>query len=1075
MEAPSFKEDHISQIPALQFLQKLGYTYLSPDEAMQYRSGRTTNVLLEDVLRKQLEKINSIRYKGNQFGFSAHNIQAAIQALKDLPMNEGYIAASEYVYNKLTLGHSLEQSIEGDKKSFTIQYIDWEPATFLTNNVFHVTEEYKVMRSASREHYIPDIVLFINGIPVTIIECKQPGKDMLPQAISQHLRNQQDDGIRNLYVYAQSLLSISYSEALYATNGTPEKFWSTWHEKFPTKEEENTYSAAITKLKNQPLSRQQKDKLFSDRYKYVRQYFDAMEQEEIMPTVQDEYLYALCRPERLLDLIFNFIVFDDGEKKIARYQQYFAIKKVIQRIKVIEDGRRKGGVIWHTQGSGKSLTMVMLAQALALDKSIKNPKIILVTDRVDLDDQITGTFRKCGLPVDNAITGQRLIELLGSKSDAVITTIINKFEAAVKKAKAPFESQNIFVLVDEAHRTQYGSFNVNMQKALPHACFIAMTGTPLQHKEKNTAAKFGGMIDSYPVDVAVKDKAVVPILYEGRHAIQNVNDGPIDKYFGMVSEPLNEHQKADMKKKFSRADQLNIADQKIYAIAWDISHHYRDNWQGSAFKGQLVCQNKDAAVKYKNYLDEIGIVTSELLISPPDEREGEDSAYGHTSDKVKQFWAKMMDEHGTPKKYEKNLINRYKKQPHPEIIIVVDKLTTGFDAPINTILYLTRNMKEHKLLQTIARVNRVFEGKDFGYVIDYYGVLSELDEALRTYSSFEDFDIEDLKGTVNNINEEISRLPQKHSDLWDIFKEIKNKKDVEAFEYHLRDIAIRTIFYDRVSDYARLLKIALSTMDFHKNHDEKTIDRYKADAKFFLKLRDSVKDRYSDTIDYRQYEAQIQKLIDKHIQTDEVKVITEQINIFDKEKFEAELENMTGLAARADKIASRTARSISEKMEEDEVFYKKFSDMLKDTIKAYEEHRLTEAEYLNKVKDIMNAVVSHTDSDIPRVLLHRDVAIAYYGLCNEALAPKIQDKDILKPIALEAAQDIEAIVQKQVLDNGKPIIDWEYKTNITGRLLIYIGDYLIDEIRDKYNLQLTFEETDEIATHCIKIAKIKYR
>jgi len=1075
METPSFIEDHISQIPALHFLQKLGYTYLTPDEAMTCRGGKTSNVLLEDILRRQLEKINSITYKGNNFGFSAANIQAGIQALRDLPMNEGYIAACEYVYNLITLGKAFEQSIDGDKKSFTLQYIDWNPDTFLTNNVFHVTEEYSVMKATSRDHYRPDIVLFVNGIPLSIIECKQPGKDMLHQAISQHLRNQQEDGIRSLYVYAQNIMSIAYNEALYATNGTQENFWARWQEKFQSKEEELRYKGELRRLKNQTLSKAQKDKLYNERFNYVQQYFDAMEQEDMMPTVQDEYLYGLCRPSRLLDFAFNFIVFDDGEKKIARYQQYFAIKKVIDRIHISSEGRRKGGVIWHTQGSGKSLTMVMLAQAIALDKSIKNPKIILVTDRVDLDDQITGTFRKCGKYVTNATTGQKLVELLESKSDAVVTTIINKFEAAVNKAKQPFESRDIFVLIDEGHRTQYGTFNVKMQKTLPNACFIAMTGTPLLHKEKNTAGKFGGIIDAYPVDVAVRDKAVVPILYEGRHAIQKVNETPIDNFFSMISEPLNEYQKVDLKKKFSRADQLNLAEQKIYAVAWDISLHFRDNWQGTEFKGQLVCQNKIAAIKYKNYLDEIGIVSSEVLISPPDEREGEDSAYAQSTELVNIFWKKMLNEHGTAKNYETNIIKRFKKQPKPEIIIVVDKLTTGFDAPINTILYLTRSLKEHKLLQTIARVNRVYEGKDFGYVIDYSGVLTELDEALRNYSSFEDFDIDDLKGTITNIADEIKKLPQKHSDLWDIFKGIRNKRDIEAFQYLLRDIAIRTIFYDRVTDFTRALKVALSSIDFYNSNEEATIERYKMDATFFLKLRKSVKDRYSDIIDYRQYESQIQKLIDKHIQTDEVRIITDLINIFDTEKFQAELEKVTGAAAKADHIASRTAKTISEKMEEDPAFYKKFSDMLKETIKAYEEQRITEAEYLSKVKSIMESVISHTDSDIPEVLRKNDIATAYYGLCHEALGTNIQDPVTVKGIATQSAQDIQAIIEKLVLDNGRPVVDWQYKSSITGKLVIEISDYLIDEVRDKYHIELSYLESEEIANRCINVSKLKYK
>jgi len=1074
MNTPSFKEDHISQIPALQLLQNLGYQYLSAEEALQLRGNKTTNVLLEDVLRKQLKEINSIMVSTNKTSFfTDENIERGILALKDLPMNEGYINACETAYNLITLGKALEQSIDGDKKSFTLQYIDWKN---VENNVFHVSEEFSVMRSTSKEHYRPDLVLFVNGIPLCIIECKRPDmKDPLKKAISQHLRNQQEDGIRNLYVYSQIILSIATQEVAYATNGTKEKFWSKWQEKFNTETEEQQYKNTLQELKNQALSFEQKDSLFSDRFKYVRQYFDAMEKENILPTVQDEYLYGLCRPERLIDIIFNFVLFDNGIKKVARYQQYFVIKKSMQRILHVEGGRRKGGVIWHTQGSGKSLTMVMLAQAIAMEKSIRNPKIILVTDRTDLDNQITGTFRKCGMFVENATTGQRLVNLLESKSDAVVTTIINKFSAAMKKIRKPLESHDIFVLVDEGHRTQHGIFNIDMQKTLPNACFIAMTGTPLFKKDKSTAAKFGGIIDAYTVDQAVKDKAVVPLLYEGRLARQIVNSSPLDTFFEMVSEPLTEYQKADFKKKFSRADQLNSAEQKVYAIAWNISLHFRDNWQDTPFKAQLVCDKKVNAIRYNEFLDEIGIVTSEVLISPIDEREGEESAYEKSSEIVNRFWKKMMDEHGNSKKYDKNIINRFKNQKDPEIIIVVDKLLTGFDEPKNTILYLTRNLQSHKLLQAIARVNRIYPDKEFGYIIDYYGVIENLDDALLLYSSFEDFDEDDLEGTLVNINEEIKKLPQKHSELWDIFKTVANKRDAEAYQLLLRDEAIRVLFYDKLAAYAKGLKLALSSMQFHKEVEEKTIDHYKEDLAMFMKLRLAVVERYSDTVDYKQYEGQIQKLIDTHITTEKVETITELVNIFDKEKFQEEVESTIGKAAKADKIASRTAKHISEKMDEDPAFYKKFSQMLSETIAEYEAKRINEAQYLSNVQEIMNNVLAYTDSDIPEALREKDVAKAFYGLTLESLSEKIQDNVVRKEIATQTALQIDEMIKHAVLDNSNPIIDWQYKSNITGKLLIEIGDYLIDEVRDKYNIPLTFGEMDEIINKCIEVAKLRYK
>lgn len=1069
MEVPSFKEDHISQIPALQMLQKLGWTYLTPAEADRMRSGKTSNVLLEDILRNQLKAINSEkRISSTKTTYiSDQNIENGIRALRDLPMNEGYISACETAYNLLTLGKTFDQNVDGDVKSFTLNFIDWKEPK---NNVFHVAEEFNVMRSTTKEHYRPDIVLFINGIPFCIIECKRPDmKEPLKQAISQQLRSQQEDGIRSLYVYAQLLMCVATQEAAYATNATPEKFWSHWKERFATKAEEDEFQSNLFTLRNTPLEEELTDKLFEGRFRYIKDYFEALENKEIKPTLQDEYIVGLCRPERLLDLAFNFVMFDEGVKKIARYQQFFAIKKTMDRIRSVEGGKRRGGVIWHTQGSGKSLTMVMLAQAIAMEPSIKNPKIVLVTDRTDLDTQITGTFRKCGKPVDNAATGQRLVELLESKSDAVVTTIVNKFAAAVKKIKVPLESPDIFVLVDEGHRTQHGTFNIEMQKTLPNACYIAMTGTPLFKKDKNTAAKFGGMIDTYTVDEAVKDKAVVPLLYEGRLARQEVSEKPLDNYFAMISESMTREQKADLKRKFSRADQLNAAEQKMYAIAWDISLHYRDNWQGTGFKAQLVCDKKLNAIRYKEFLDQIGLVSSEVLISPIDEREGEDSAFEKSDLKENKFWNRMMEEHGNAKTYEKNIISRFKNQKDPEIIIVVDKLLTGFDEPKNTVLYLTRKLQNHKLLQAIARVNRVAEDKEFGYVIDYYGVIEGLSDALEVYSALGDFDEADVEGTLFDIDAEIVKLPQKYSELWDIFKEIENKRDAESYQLLLKQEDKRVLFYSKLAEFAKCLKIALSSIEFHRNTEEKTISKYRDDLAMFLKLRLAVMERYSDAVDFRQYEGQIQKLIDTHVTTEKVEIITELVNIFDKDKFQQEVENTIGTAAKADKIASRTAKHITEKMDEDPAFYKKFSQMLRETIEDYESKRIDEAQYLARVQGIMDSVLSRTDSDIPDVLREKDVARAFYGVVNQELLNKFDDDLIRNNLSADSALAIDQIIQSLTK------VAWQQNVDTPKRMIHLIGDYLIDEVRDKYQIPMTFEEIDKIAETCVEVAKLRYK
>lgn len=1045
MNRISFKENDISQRPAIELLQKLGYQYLSPEEALTMRGGKTSNVLLEELLRRQLRKLNSIRI-GNrkEERFSEQNIENGVIAMRNIPMENGYLSGNEAVYNMLTLGKAFEQSIDGDKKSYTMQYIDWEHPE---NNLYHVTEEYTVTRTGSADTYRPDIVLFVNGIPLVVIECKRPDiKGAEEQAISQHLRNQQDDGIRGLYVYSNLLLAIGNNFGSYATTGSAQKFWGKWREMFINKEKELEYQKLLLDIVNEG------------------------NEEVRTPTPQDEYIYNLCRPERLLELTYHFTLYDAGIKKLARYQQYFTVKETVERLKKIEAGKRNGGVVWHTQGSGKSLTMVMLAQKIAT--VVKNPCIILVTDRTDLDAQITKTFRKCDKDVENATTGANLVKLLESNTDSVITTIINKFATAIKKIKQPLTDPNIFILIDEAHRSQYKEMAIQMNRVLPNACKIAFTGTPLMKKDKNTSRTFGGIIKPiYTVKQAVEDHAVVPLLYEGRIVPQSVTEGPIDRFFDRVCEDLTVEQSADLKKKFSRTDIINQTEQRIYSIATDISEHYVDNWKGTGFKAMLVTPKKRVAILYKKYLDEIGKVSSEVLITAPDNREGEETAYGGTPEEVKVFWKKMMDEHGTPHKYQENLISRFKVQNEPEIMIVVDKLLTGFDEPKVTVMYLDRNLTGHTLLQAVARVNRNCDGKDYGYIIDYYGVLAELDNALSIYSEYDEEDKEVFRETLAPISNKIAELPQKNADLWELFKMIPNKRDLEAYAQSLRLEDRRHEFYDRLTAFSSLLQLALSTKEFHEKTDEKTIERYKEDLRMFVKLRTSVQLRYSDAIDYKKYEARIEKLINRHVESDEVQIITKLVNIFDTEDFQKEVECVIGTAAKADTIASRTAKYITENMDSDPAFYKKFSQLIRETIEAYEQGRLSENEYLERMLQFKEDVLNHTDSELPTELEHNNAAKAYYGIAVENYKRLFPNMPI-KEMALATTKSFDAIIRKIVIVDGVILVDWQQKSDIVGKIKIELEDELIDNIKRKYELDFSFDEMDVIIDGCVDVAKI---
>jgi len=1050
-----------SQIPALQLLIGLGFEFLTPAEALRERQNRTSNVLLESILRNQLKEINRIRYKGSEYLFSEENVQSAIQKLKNIKY-DGLLKTNEAIYDLITLGTAMEQTIEGDSKSFNMNYIDWRNPG---RNKFHVAVEYSVERSRSTETARPDIVLFVNGIPFCVIECKAPQIEV-EQAVSQSIRNQNDDYIPKLFIYSQMVLALNKNSAMYATTGTAAKFWGVWKEpQMDNGEREFEKLAAVV---NEPLT--------EDVVARISSTFDVKPEAltgNRLVTEQDKSLFSLCRPERLLELAWKFTVFDGGIKKVARYQQYFVIKSTLNRVKHFDSGgSRKGGVIWHTQGSGKSLTMVMLARNLALDPEILNPRIVLVTDRDDLDKQLGNTFAACGLEANRATSGRNLLELVAEKKSGIITTLIHKFDKAYAVKKYQDESPDIFILVDESHRTQFGSFSARMRQMFPHACYLGFTGTPLLKKEKNNFTKFGELVEPhYSITQAVEDGAVVPLLYEGRHVEMTQNQSAVDLWFERHTQGLTKEQQADLKRKYARAEMLNKADQVIYMRAFDISEHFRSNWQGTGFKAQLVAPNKASALKYNAYLNEISIVSSEVVISPPDMREGYEETDDETTDEVVKFWQKMMKRYGSEEEYTKQLINQFKHGSEPEILIVVDKLLTGFDAPRNAVLYLCRVLREHTLLQAIARVNRLHEGKEFGFIVDYASVLGELDKALTMYSAFEGFDESDLVGTLTSINSEIEKLPTRYSDLWDLFKTVKHSYDEEAYEVLLADDELREEFYGRLSEFGKTLGIALSSEKFLTETDEKTLSRYKADLRKFQSLKASVKLRYAEAIDYRDYEPKIKKLLDTHIQANEVVQLNEPVNIFDDEAFmevkeeQAVYGSKKTTASKADTIAHATKKVITEKMDEDPAFYEKFSKLIQQAIEDFRAKRISDLDYLNKVVDIRNKVVGKVHDDIPDNLSGNEDAMAYFGVLKPFLEIHELGEEDLESAAADTAIAIHGILEKH-----KKVHFWDDE-DAQKQAVNEIDDYLYDELKTERGIELSLDQMDDIIEKVLQVAK----
>lgn len=1061
-------EKYQSQIPALQTLIALGFKPLSQSQADKLR-GKPRNIVLDDILVEQMLKLNAFTYRGKEYPFDLEDAYEALRRLKPTPDKlKGLRGTNQDIYDQLVLGTTITKAIEGDSKSYSFRYVDWENPE---NNVYHVTAEMSVERTGSTQTRRCDIVCFVNGIPFVVIENKRP-TESLKKADSQLIGYQNEDNIPQLFHYAQLLMSMKRQEARYATVGTPRKFWQIWRDKEDQDED-------ILQVINRPLTGEEKAALFSGDLTGARMFFDELAAAgDRAISEQDRLIYSLCRPSRLLDIVRRFTVFDGGVRKIARHQQFVGIRKAIAQVKQFDkDGKRKGGVIWHTQGSGKSLTMVMLGRALALDKDIKNPRLIIVTDRDDLDKQVKGTFKSCDMEPVRAATGANLVELIKNKTP-LITTIINKFETGMKASSFRDDSAEIFVLVDESHRSQtgryggYGKFALSMRRLLPRACYLGFTGTPLLKKEKNTLDTFGDLIDTYTIDQAVKDEAVVPLLYEGRFVEQQVSGAVIDTWFDKISEGLTEQQKADLKRKFSRMDALSKTGQAIRAKAFDISEHYRQFWQGTGFKAQLVAPSKAAAVRFKEMLDEIEHVSSAIIISPPDDKEGNEEVDKESKDLVRKFWDRMMAKYKTEAEYNRQIIDDFKGAGDPEILIVVSKLLTGFDAPRNTVLYVCKPLADHNLLQAIARVNRLFEEdgeeKQFGFIIDYEGLLGELDKALTTYNAFESFDKDDLVGTLHDIREEIRKLPQLHDQLWDLFKEVKNKKDMEQFEQFLADEAKRHDFYARLRAFGRCLHISMSSEKLYEVFDDAKVENLKRDWKAFSELKRSVQLRYQETVDVKEFEPKIQKLLDDHVTAKPAEIIIKAVNINDPDALKAVIEEEgTTAASKADRIASATKRTITERMDEDPAFYKQFSELLEETIRDYREKRISEKEYLNNVVDLASRMAKRdSGKDVPESIKSDADALAVFGIIEP----------ILKTVGDGANDNTTADIARSIISiiRDHHIVDVWSNEVAQNNMRNAIDDYFFDVVRDEKGIEIPLDKLDDIELQIMDVARARF-
>jgi type I restriction enzyme R subunit len=967
-----WNEEALSELPAVQHLERLGYTYV-PAELLEAERESLKEVVVAKRLAPALRNLNP--------WLSDDNVQKGVRAVMGVQAAT-LIEASEKLYTTLTYGIALEQDLGDGKKSHPVRFFDFdEPA----NNEFVVTRQFRVQ--GPKKNIRPDLMLLVNGMPLVIIECKSPtlGEAWKLEALDQFSRYQEMEdrfrelGSRKLFETMQILVATCGQAAVYGTTLTPHRFYVEWKTPHPR----------TTEDLERDLGRK--------------------------PNAQEILFEGMLAPASLLDLVRNFIVFERDEKtgrtirKLCRYQQFVAVNKAMARARSAKIATERGGVVWHTQGSGKSLTMLWLALKLRRDAAHENPTLVIVTDRKDLDEQIAKTFTACGFPnPDQAESVRDLRELLTGPPGKTILTTVQKFQdveargnPSKRRDREEFPllsaASNIFVLADEAHRTQYGGLATNLRKALPNACFFGFTGTPIDKKDRSTLQTFGGYIDTYTIEQAVADGATVPIFYESRLPELRILGNTLDAIFERVFTDRSVEEREAIKKKYANEASIAGAPKRVEAICLDIIEHYTKFIQPNGFKAQIVAVSRETAVLYKETLDRLNAPQSAVIIS------------GTSSDDEE------LVRHHLSEEQRKDAIKRFCKASDPlSILVVCDMLLTGFDAPIEQVMYLDSPLKEHTLLQAVARVNRVYDdAKTYGLIVDYWGVSEALQEALAIFSP------SDVKGAMTPKLDELPRLDARHAAAMRFFISVRDKNDLEACVPVLEPEDVRAEFALAFKRFAQSLDMVYP--------DPRAL-RYVGDLKWLGKIRASAAARFKDDkIDISDCGAKVRKLIEEAVIADGIQILVKQVSLFTPE-FEEQIKKLKSEDARASQMEHAIKNEIHVKLDEDPVFYASLRERLEKIIEDRKAKRIDAIEQLKLFEQLKSELRGHEQAAANVGL--SETAFAIYGLIVEP-----------KPLTLaepkgtpygqidEAKKELAALLEEQ-LEPQTTIVDWTRKEDV---------------------------------------------